>query len=168
MPEDKFFMRKETLVMKDFDTAFSCYDKLVGKVMSIREWTVTVMIALIVFNLTYADMELINTLITVAICMGAFLILELRERSSMKFDKAIILEMEQIFMNQDNNDYELKIKEFVFRDIRLCKLGRKAKIMHLIQSCKKPEVIVWYSTWVLIWVVIVLIKHHQPTIIPSV
>ena len=154
----KYLKRKENLVIKDFESAFKCYEKLLGKIANVRQWTVTVMVALIVFTLTSKDFSLKDIIATVLICFCAFLILELRERSSMKFDKTVILEMERIFMIQDNDDYETKINEFKFRDLRLVDIKRKQRCLHLLRSLKKPEVIFWYGTWVIIWLVIIMLK----------
>ena len=45
MFDPKYFKRKENLVIKDFETAFKCYEKLLGKIANVRQWTVTVMVA---------------------------------------------------------------------------------------------------------------------------
>lgn len=159
MSDEIYLKRKENLVIKDFETAFRCYDKLVSKIASIRQWTVTVMIALIVYTLAN-DNILPNIIIPVVICFFAFLILELRERSSMRFDKQEILEMERIFMLKNNEEYQEGIAGYMFRDLKLCNLHRKSKLIHLIQSARKPEVIFWYSTWILVWFAIIIIKNY--------
>ena len=156
--DPKYFKRKESLVIKDFETAFKCYEKLLGKIANIRQWTVTVMVALIVFTLTSKDFSLKDIIATVLICFCAFLILELRERSSMKFDKTVILEMERIFMIQDNDEYESKINDFKFRDLRLTDIKRRQKCFHLLRSLLKTEVLFWYVTWMIIWLVIIMLK----------
>jgi hypothetical protein len=38
--QEDYFKRKENLVIKDFESAFKRYDKLIGKIASIRQWTV--------------------------------------------------------------------------------------------------------------------------------
>ena len=159
MPDEIYLKRKENLVIKDFETAFRCYDKLVSKIASIRQWTVTVMIALIVYTLAN-DNILPNILIPVVICFFAFLILELRERSSMRFDKQEILEMERIFMLKNNEEYQEEIAGYMFRDLKLCNLNRKSKLKHLIQSTRKTEVRFWYSTWIVVWIAIIIIKNN--------
>jgi hypothetical protein len=154
-----YFKRKENLVIKDFETAFKCYDKLVSKIASIRQWTVTIMVAMILYTFSNGNL-LPNIIFPVFICFFAFLILELRERSSMRYDKQEILQTERIFMLENNEEYQKKIEEYIFRDLKLSRLGRKAKIMHLVQSMRKPEVIFWYFTWILIWSVIYIIKNY--------
>lgn len=158
MFDPKYFKRKENLVIKDFESAFKCYEKLLGKIANIRQWTVTVMVALIVFTLTSKDFSLKDIIATVIICFCAFLILELRERSSMKFDKSVILEMERIFMIQDNDKYETEINEFKFRDLRLTDITRRKKCVHLLRSLFKTEVLFWYVTWMFIWLFIIMLK----------
>ena len=160
MFDPKYFKRKENLVIKDFETAFKCYEKLLGKIANVRQWTVTVMVALIVFTLTNKEFSVRDIIATVLICFCAFLILELRERSSMKFDKSVILEMETIFMIQDNDEYESKINEFKFRDLRLTDIKRRQKCFHLLRSLLKTEVLFWYLTWMIIWIVIIMLKFN--------
>ena len=157
--QENYFKRKENLVIKDFETAFKCYDKLIGKIASIRQWTVTIMVAMILY--TFSDGNLIpNIIFPVIICSFAFLILELRERSSMRFDKQKILQAERIFMLENEEEYQSKITAYVFRDLKLVGIGRKARLRHLLQSIRKPEVLFWYITWAVIWVVIYLVKNR--------
>jgi hypothetical protein len=161
LPDEIYFKRKENLVIKDFETAFKCYDKLVSKIASIRQWTVTIMVAMILY--TFSDGNFLpNIIFPVFICFSAFLILELRERSSMRFDKQEILSTERIFMLEDNEEYQRKIHEYIFRDLKLGHLSRKSKLRHLIQSIRKPEVLFWYITWLIIWTVIFGIKKYCP------
>lgn len=159
MSDEIYLKRKENLVIMDFETAFRCYDKLVSKIANIRQWTITVMISLIVYTLAN-DNILPNIIFPVSICFFAFFILELRERSSMRFDKQEILEMERIFMLKNNEEYQEKIADYMFRDLKLGNLSRKYKLMHLIKSIRKPEVIFWYSTWILVWFAIIIIKNY--------
>lgn len=154
-----YFKRKESLVINDFQTAFNCYDRLVGKIASLRQWTVTIMIAMIIYAFSNGDF-LPNIIFPVLISLFTFLILELRERSSMRYNKQEILQTEIIFMLKNHDEYQQKIEDYIFRDLKLGRLGRKTKIMHLVQSLRKPEVIFWYSTWILIWVAVYIIKKY--------
>ena len=156
--DDVYFKRKENLVIKDFETAFKCYDKLIGKIASIRQWNVTVMVAMIVFTLAN-NTPRPDMAIPVIIFFFATLALELRERSSMRFDKQQILELERIFMLKDQKEYEARIENYLFRDLVLRDLGRKSKVMHLIKSIGNNEVIFWYTIWIFIWVTIIAIKY---------
>jgi len=62
-----YFKRKENLVIKDFETAFKCYDKLVSKIASIRQWTVTIMVAMILYTFSNGNL-LPNIIFPVYIC----------------------------------------------------------------------------------------------------
>jgi len=159
---DEFFKRKECMVIKDFETAFKCYDKLVSKIIGIRQWTVTIMIALMLFTLREGNIN--NVLFPVIVSFVVFLIMELRERSSMKFDKRQIINLENIFSLEDENEYMQKIKDYVFRDIYLSKLTKWTKIIHFLKSMKKSEVIIWYAMWLIIWGFILFIFKICPNL----
>ena len=66
--------------------------------------------------------------------------IELRERSSIRFYKQEILQTEKIFMLENEEEYQSKITAYVFRDLKLVGIGRKAKLRYLLQSIWKPEV----------------------------
>ena len=89
---------------------------------------------------------------------NAYRYIELRERSSIRFYKQEILQAERIFMLENEEEYQSKITTYVFRDLKLVSIGRKARLRHLVQSIRKPEVLFWYITWAVIWVVISLSK----------
>jgi hypothetical protein len=152
--DDLFFKRKESLVIKDFETAFKCYEHLGNKVSTIRQWTVTLMIAMIGFSLIY-HVSLFNMIFLSGACLASFLLCELRERSSMKYDKNEILLMEKMFMESDNEKYANGIISYKFRDLKLLELSRKEKCLHLWASLRKPIVAFWYTSWILVWVIIV-------------
>ena len=88
--------------------------------------------------------------------------IELRERSSMRFDKQEILQAKRIFMLENEEEDQNKITAYDFRDLKLVGIGRKAKLRYLLQSIWKPEVLFWYITWAVIWVVIYIIKNRIP------
>lgn len=154
MNENDFFKRKESIVIKDFETAFKSYEHLSNKVTSLRQWTVTLSIAVMGFFLTNR-VSVTNMIIISSSCFVSFLLFELRERSSMSFDKREILKFENIFMEENNDKYIKSIIDYKFRDLLLDGLCEKEKRKHLKQSLKKPIVYIWYSLWFSIWVIIV-------------
>lgn len=150
---DKYFKRKEKLVINDFKTAFNSYEKIVGKIINVRQWTVTLMSGLVLLSLT-ETIPVYKIILVAILIIISFLLLELRERSSMSFDKKEIVELEKIFMIKNDFIYKQKIYDYIFRDLKLEKLGRKSKFKHLLKSCRNIEVVFWYLTWFVLWVFI--------------
>jgi hypothetical protein len=152
------FERKEKLVIKEFDTGFSNYQKLEGKVANLRQWTITLNVAFVLYTL-----ERCNTILPVLIVVSLFMIIilvhELRERASMKFDKQNILLIEQMFDTTEQENYENKIINYKFRDEVISKLDAKTKLKHYWSSIHKGEVIVWYGMWLVVWTILILIKR---------
>ena len=103
-----FFERKEKLVLKEFDSGFSNYQKLEGKVASLRQWTITLNVAFVLYTLEKCN-NLSPVLIVVFLFMLIILVHELRERASMKLDKDNILFLERIFSIYEQELYENKI-----------------------------------------------------------
>lgn len=131
--------------MKDLDTAFSGYDRLVRQVNRIRTWTVTLLFAAVGIVVTGNAPSNISITAPAFVGMIGFLVLELRERSSLLFNKNEVLNLERIFMISDNLVYEKEIWEYEFRDLRLAKLDRKQKLAHLLKASKNIQVLFWYG-----------------------
>ena len=155
---NEFQKRKETMVFKDFETAFTVYGNTLMKIANIRQWTVTIMVGLLVVLFT-TTANLIQIMIAAAFCLIAFLVLELRERSSLKYNKKQVLYLEEIFQIKDETLYKEKIESYVFRDIKLNEYGRRKKIKHLFRSLKDMELIVWVIFWIIVWAVFSLVKY---------
>jgi len=152
------FERKEKLVIKEFDSGFSNYQKLEGKVANLRQWTITLNVAFVLYTIERCT-TIFPVLIVVSLFMLIILIHELRERASMKFDKQNILLIEQIFDTHDQEKYENKIVNYKFRDQVISGLNAKTKLKHYLESIHKGEVIVWYGMWVVVWVILIFIKR---------
>lgn len=154
---NEYYKRKEIMVFKDFETAFTVYGNTLMKIANIRQWTVTIMVGLLVVLFT-AIVDINQILIAVVFCLLAFLILELRERSSLKYNKKQVLYLETIFQIKDEAEYKKKIETYVFRDLKLRGYGRRKKIMHLFRSLKDIEFLVWMAFWVIVWTVFYFVK----------
>jgi len=153
-----FFERKEKLVLKEFDSGFSNYQKLEGKVASLRQWTITLNVAFVLYTLEKSN-NILPVLIVVFLFMLIILVHELRERASMKFDKENILLLEQIFDTKDQEIYENKIIKYKFRDEVISGLDAQTKLKHYWISIYKGEVIVWYGMWIVVWTVLISMKR---------
>ena len=44
-------------------------------------------------------------------------------------------------MLENEEEYQSKITAYVFRDLKLVGIGRKARLRHLVQLIRKPEVL---------------------------
>ncbi|GEM_PF-2927178 len=165
-PHKAFFERKEKLVLKEFDSIFSNYQKLEGKVASLRQWTITLNVAFVLYTLEKSN-NILPVLIVVFLFMMIILIHELRERASMKFDKENILLLEHIFNTKEQDLYENKIIEYKFRDEIISGLDAKTKLKHYWISIYKGEVIVWYGMWAVAWTVLILMKRWTTIMSPS-
>ena len=146
----EFIKRKETTVLKELDTAFSGYERLVRQVNLIRAWTVTLMVASVGFLVSGKAISTLAVALPAFSTLIGFLILELRERSSMSFNKAEVLNIERIFMIENKEKYEQELQNYEYRDLRLNKLDRSEKVKHLVSSVKNVQVIFWYLFWVLV------------------
>ncbi len=155
---NEFHKRKEIMVFKDFETAFTVYGNTLMKIANIRQWTVTLMVGLLVVLFTTAA-NLIQMLIAASFCLIAFLVLELRERSSLKYNKKQVLYLEEMFQIKDETLYKEKIESYVFRDLKLKDYSRRKKIKHLFRSLKDIELIVWMVFWIIVWAVFSLVKY---------
>lgn len=146
------------MVFKDFETAFTVYGNTLMKIANIRQWTVTIMVGLLVVLFT-SIVNLSQILIAAAFCLFSFLVLELRERSSLKYNKKQVLYLEDIFQIKDEAKYREKIESYVFRDLKLKSYGRRKKIKHLFRSLKDIELIIWTVFWIAVWAVFSLVKY---------
>lgn len=159
MDESDYFKRKDKLTIMNYETAFKCYDGLISKISSIRQWTITIMIALMIIILTN-QVRLTSIMIPVIISLSTLLILELRARVSMNFNKNEILFLEKLFETSNEAEYKVKLKEYIFRDTRLVdisKVGRVKQIRRFVRPVMKAEVLLWYGSWIIIWLLIVLL-----------
>lgn len=153
----EYLMRKEKMVLKDFDTAFNCYDHLNKKIISLRQWEVTIMIALMVLFMSN-NISCIAIFILVSIAGSLISILELRELGSMQYDKKQILYLEKIFSNPNVDEYWDAIYNYEFRDLRLNKMKFTRKILQSIKCLQKPDFIFWRLVWISIWIVLICLK----------
>lgn len=155
-----YFQRKENIVIKDFETAFKCYEHLSSKVTTIRQWTVTLMLGIMGFYMA-GYIGLLDLIFLAGFCLVSFLILEIRERCSMKFDKDEILNLEEIFMLSNNEEYTKSIIDYEFRDLRLCKLSTPGKFKYYpVRKCiKRLNVLSWYILWVIFLIIIISITN---------
>lgn len=153
----EYLMRKEKMVLKDFDTAFNCYDHLNKKIISLRQWEVTIMIALMVLFMSN-NISCIAIFILVSIAGSLISILELRELGSMQYDKKQILYLEKIFSNPNVDEYWDAVYNYEFRDLRLNKMKFTRKILQSIKCLQKPDFIFWRLVWISIWIVLICLK----------
>jgi hypothetical protein len=145
--DEIYLKRKESAVLKDLESAFAGYQRLITQVNSVRTWTVTLMSASLALVLTSQTANPFYIAVIALIAIFAFSLLELRERSSMAFNKAEVLKIEQILMERDQKKYESLIVQYEFRDLRLVRLSRKEKLRHLVASARSWTVIIWYGFW---------------------
>jgi hypothetical protein len=145
---DPYIERKEKALLLDLETAFSGYDRLVRQVNLLRAWTVATMVATLgwIVSAKHPNPHLI--LYPAGAALFAFAILDLRERSSMKFNKLEVLTVQQILMIEDATQFEKALRDYRFRDLRLSQLSRADKIGHLFESAFTPQVFFWYGFWV--------------------
>jgi len=148
--DELYFKRKEEFVKKEFDTGFSSYQRLEGKVSSLRQWTITINVGFVLYILAN-NKNLLILLIAITIFMLILLLLELRTRSTMTFDKKNILLLEKMFNERDFNTYRQLIENYQFRDQRLTQLTALIKLRHCFCAILQGEVIVWYTMWGFIW-----------------
>ena len=153
----EYLMRKEKMVLKDFDTAFNCYDHLNKKIISLRQWEVTIMIALMVLFMSN-NISCIVIFILVSIAGSLISILELRELGSMQYDKKQILYLEKMFSNPNVDEYWDAIYNYEFRDLRLNKMKFTRKILQSIKCLQKPDFIFWRLVWISIWIILICLK----------
>lgn len=146
-PDATFLKRKEQAVIKDLDTAFIGYQRLVTQVNSVRNWTVTIMAASVGILLTKNTIAPNAVVATALVALFSFMLLELRERSSMSFNKRDVLNLQRVFMEGHDDSYNQSIRDYEFRDLRLSRLARHEKIKHLLRSAQNWQVLVWYIFW---------------------
>jgi hypothetical protein len=150
MSVDTYHERKEKAVLADLASAFHGYDRLIRQVSLIRAWTVALVVAALGWIISgKSSLPYLVIYLTTA-TLFSFLILELRERSSMRFNKSEILEIQKIMMIENQDDYEKAIRIYEFRDLRLAQLTRDKKLGHLVDSVFTPQVIFWYLLWAII------------------
>lgn len=137
-------------MVEDLKTAFSGYDRLIRQVSDIRRWTVTTEVAALGLAISNKLPSSSTALVPAAVALIAYMILELRERSSMRFNKKEVLEIERIFMISDNAEYVRFVDAFEFRDLRLSKIERATKLLHLVASVFDLNITLWYGFWALI------------------
>ena len=157
---DYFIERKILYVDKEFETGFSSYQRVESKVTNLRQWTVTINIGLIIYMATYNN-HITHLSIILLGCMIIFLLLELRARSSMAFDKKNILEIESICNEQKQSEYINRIINYKFRDEKLKELTAVQKFKCYFGAIKKGEVIAWYSMWFYIWSLFIFFMRHS-------
>lgn len=145
---DDYLKRKEQAVVKDLESAFAGYQRLIVQVNSIRTWTVSIMAASVGFLLTRTTDEL-AVLVTATGALVAFLLLELRVRSSMAFNKENVLAIQRIFMLEDQQQYAAEVRAYEFRDLRLARVSRADKVRHLLRSVLSWQIALWYTFWLL-------------------
>jgi hypothetical protein len=142
-----FISRKEKAIVEDLKTAFSGYERLVRQVNEIRRWIVTIQVAALGLLLSGALQRASVVLFPATLALVAFMLLELRERSSMRFNKKEVLTIEEILMLKNRAEYNKSVEEYRFRDLRLAKLDRALKLTHLVASLFDLSVVLWYGFW---------------------
>lgn len=161
--EELFLERKIRFVEKEFETGFHSYQRVEAKVANLRQWTVTINLGFFIYMATY-DKNLAVLTIVISVCMIIMLLLELRSRSSMAFDKKNIIEIEEIYHLEKLEEYLNRIKEYRFREEKLQKLSAPQKLICYLKSLCKGEVLVWYGMWLLIWSIFIFILRTETMI----
>jgi hypothetical protein len=138
--------RKVQLVMKEYDTAFASYSRHSSQIVSLRGWTITLLLAY--FGLLQArGTEAITIVVSIPVILilGGFFVLEALERLYAKINIDNILEIQEQFAQGSSEAFGQWIRTYEFRDQRIRRLGRRAKARLLLRSLGGFQSLVWYS-----------------------
>ena len=137
--------RKKEMILKDFETAFSCYTRHVSAITGIRGLTVTLLTAYSGFLIKIDQFEQYVLVLPILLIILAFFAVEAFERRSMKFLGEEVRRIERVFMIEDCQEFEQQIVEYEFRDIRLQKKISFLRKFRELLICMRPlSVLTWY------------------------
>ncbi len=110
--------RKQDLMLKELDAAFSWYQHVEGQISNWRALTITVLLGYIgfLFTVKVSDNAMIVPLIVIQI---PFLLLEIYKRAHLVFLSENIEVIERIFTLTKEAQFLKEVRDFEFRDQRL-------------------------------------------------
>jgi hypothetical protein len=146
--EPKYLKRKQDLMLKELDTAFSWYQHIESQLSAWRGLHITILVAYIGFLFTVKPTN--NAMrIPILVILFPFIIIEIYKRGHLIFLGKNIREVEDIFMNKDDDIFTKQIDAYVFRDTRL-KYGNVfhsliSWIRYMALGIFDIEVVIWYT-----------------------
>lgn len=142
---NEVFEIKKELVLKDFDSLFSVYERQTSIIFSFRGWAISILTAYFGFLLVAGRVIPLNVLYAIPFfIIVSFLILEVAERGIMIKLLKEVRSLEKIFMEKDLKILKKKILKYEFRDLRDQKESKKEKIKYFWRALYTPQVLFWY------------------------
>lgn len=114
----EFLDRKYDLLLLDFETAFEWTQHIDSQISNLRSWTITLLLAYAGFLFTQQTRndQMLLPLMMIPI---PFVFLEIYRRMHFSFLGDEVRRIEQMFMVEDNQEFERHLRAYVFRDLKL-------------------------------------------------
>lgn len=144
---DSYVKRKEASIIKELDSLHAHAMRSEHQIISFRAWTVAIIIPTLGWVLqakqSYTEPPRSLALLGVA-TLASFLCLELRQRAAMTLAIIEINSIKYLFMIEDQQCYEERLRAYVLHPKPLSKSDI---IKHMIRSLAFIQVYFWYLFW---------------------
>ena len=154
--------RKMQLLMKEYDTAYTSYARHSSQIVSLRGWSITLLLAY--FGLLQAigsnGLKLV-VIIPAGLILGGFIVLEALEKCFARLNVDNVLEIQQQSVQGSDEQFERWVEAYEFRDHRIRRLRRREKARLLLGELGGFQTLLWYSfLGALFWGMLVTVKRN--------
>jgi hypothetical protein len=138
---NQMITHKKDLVLKEYDSLFIVYTRKSTFIYSLRGLAVTLLVLYLTFLFTVKPQDFV--FIPGYLIIAGIYFLETLERSDLRNLIEELRELESIFMIRNIHDFNIKISEYEFRDIRDGKKSIIKRWDKLGKSLIDPRVLPW-------------------------
>lgn len=149
-----FINRKRELILKDYESLFIVFGRETDIIYSFRGWTITILTIYFTFLFTVQPTGFVVIYLPGLCTILTFYLLEVSERSILRFLLQDIRELETIFMIEDNDEFMQAVALYEFRDLRDAKRPFKSKVINFFKSMTSMKIVFWNVFLLLIYVII--------------
>lgn len=143
----EYLKRKQDLILKDFDTAFSWYQHIESQIYVGRSLVVTLILAYVgfLFTIKVSSNAVVTPLLIIPI---PFILNEIYRRGHLIFLGKNIRHIEKMFATEDENNFYDLVHGYTFRDMRLqygVVFGNLILwIKYMLNGILDVDAIIWY------------------------
>lgn len=139
-----FLKRKLDHIRKDYETAYSSFERHNSQIMHIRGWSITVVIAYLGFAKSISMSLSISLAFPVFVAVLGFYILEAFQLMYCLVNGLNIRQIDRIFSIENDAEFHNTVRKYVFRNLELKNMQTMDKIKKLRCAMYSKETILWY------------------------
>jgi hypothetical protein len=141
---NNFYIRKLEHIKKDYETAFASYERHSSHIVSIRSWSIALVVAYMGLITTFKrGFDLTLALPAIVIIIG-FYFLEAIQKSFCMLNSSNIREIDILFLIEDSEKFLDAIKNYNFRNLKIKNESTDIRVKRYFFALRNKQTFVWY------------------------